>query len=142
MNEILTNTYFKELCIPLISVFLTVAIKVVSRRDSFIQPTRDDFAIGFDLFVTSLILIVTYSSKIAIDIHNNQATNKEVCQKKLEVLPWILLFGIMFVWALSVIVRLYGWQTNQSRILKIWPGIIIPALLGFLALVLTVKFIE
>lgn len=74
MNEVLANSYFKEFIIPLLAVFVTIGVKVVSRKDTFIQINRDDFAIGFDLIVSSLILLVTYSSKVAFELKIIQIT--------------------------------------------------------------------
>lgn len=142
MYEVLGSGYFKDFIVPLVSVFLTIAIKVVSRRDLFISPTRDDFAIGFDLLTTSLILLVMYSSKLAIDLQSKGSLNAEFCQKKLQILPWIITLAILFVWGLSSVVRIWGWQNNQNRILKLWPGVIIPLMIGVAALLLTVNFIE
>jgi len=142
MNDLFANPYFKEFIIPLLAVFLTVGVKVVSRKDSFVSLEKDDFAIGFDLIVSSLILLVTYSSKIAIDLHKGTADNVELCQRKLEYLPWILFFSVFGLWALSTIIRIYGWENNQSKVLKLWQGIILPTFVGLIALLLTVNFIE
>ncbi len=142
MNEILANSYFKDFIIPLLAVFITIGVKVVSRRDTFMQMSRDDFAIGFDLVVSSLILLATYSSKIAIELHENKAVNPELCKSKLEYLPWILFFAVLGLWGLSTFVRKYGWINNSSQTLRMWPGVIIPLILGLVALLLTVNFIE
>jgi len=141
MNELLLNPYFKEFVIPLLAVFLTIGVKVVSRKDAYMGLEREDFAIGFDLIVSSLILLVTYSSKIAADLHSGQATNPEMCNEKLEYLPWILFFSVFGLWGLSTMVRAFGWENNQNK-LRLWPGIVIPTALGLFALLLTVNFIE
>ncbi|HXS35134.1 MAG TPA: hypothetical protein VN721_00425 [Flavipsychrobacter sp.] len=141
MNETLAHPYFREFIVPLITIFFTIAVKVVSRKDSFIGITRDDFAIGFDLIVTSIILLVTYYSGLATQIHNNIANNPELCRQKLEMFPWVLLFSICGLWSLSTIVRIYGWQNGQSKKLRIWPGVILPTFTGIIYLLIVINYI-
>ncbi|PAC33346.1 hypothetical protein [Flectobacillus sp. BAB-3569] len=142
MNELLANSYFKDFAIPLISVFLTIAVKVVSRKDTFMEATKDDFAIGFDLTVTALILLVSYASKIAVDIHLNISPQIEVHKKKLEFVPWLLFFFTLGLWALSTLVRKYGWVQNQNRELTMVCGVIVPDIIGLAALLFIVNYID
>jgi hypothetical protein len=142
MNEILANSCFKDFAIPLISVFLTIAIKVVSRKDTFMEATKDDFAIGFDLAVTALILLVSYASKIAVDVHANTSTNIEAYKKKLEFVPWLLFFFTLGLWALSTLVRRFGWEQGANKTLKTSWGVVIPDIIGMSALLFIVNYIE
>lgn len=142
MNDVLANAYFKDFIIPLLSVFLTIAVKVVSRKDLFMKTTKEDWAIGFDLAVTALILLVSYCSKCAIDIHQTSNPNAELYKKKLEFLPWILFFYILGLWALSTLVRRYGWEQSQNKELKIFWGVVIPDIVGLLGLLFIVNYID
>lgn len=142
MNEILANPIFKDFFIPLVSVFLTIAVKVVSRKDSFMETTRDDFAIGFDLAVTSLILLVLYASRIAVEVNENISPKISVYKLKLEYVPWLLCCFIFGLWALSTIVRRFGWEQNQTKVLKMWWGVMFPNILGLTALLFIVNYID
>ncbi|WP_456314157.1 hypothetical protein [Pseudomonas shirazensis] len=142
MNEILAHPLFKDFAIPLLSVFLTIAIKVVSRKDSFMEATKEDFAIGFDLAVTSLILLVSFASRIAIEINLENNSNATEYKLKLGLVPWLLFFFTLGLWALSTIVRRFGWEQNQNKVLKMWWGVIFPNILGLGALLFIVNYID
>ena len=85
MNEILLNPYFSDFAVPLISVLLTMGIKIVSRKDNFMTPQREDFAVGFDLLVTSLILITVFASRAAFIVSKNEGTNINELKSKLDL---------------------------------------------------------
>lgn len=145
MKEILLNPYFSDFVVPLFSVFLTSGIKIVSRKDNYMSFQREDFAIGFDLLVTSLILIVVFASQTSYLIYQNQVSNIEELKTKLELFPWIILLFIIGLWSLSTVVRLKGWeQTNNSInpvLHKFW-GVGLPTVIGIIALLITVKYFK
>ncbi|GAB3910463.1 hypothetical protein GCM10028803_50360 [Larkinella knui] len=143
MNDFIASSFFKEFFIPMLSVFLTGAVKVVSRRDGQFGITREDYAIGIDLVVTSLVLLTTYASRIANDVRrSNPAVDLFKCRERLEMLPWLLIFYILGLWALSTIVRIKGWESSPSnRIHRTW-GVWIPTIIGIILLLATVRYIE
>lgn len=126
----------------MLSIFLTVAVKVVSRRDNFLAIEREDFAIGFDLIVTSLILIVAYGTRTAC-LLGNKLTEEEMSslKNKFEYLPWVILLYVIALWALSTVVRVKGWENNQRTMHKFW-GVAFPTILGVIALLTTVKYFK
>lgn len=145
MNEILLNPYFSDFGIPLLSVLLTMAIKIVSRKDNYMSPQREDFAVGFDLLVTSLILITVFASRAAYLIANEQTSNKIELTNKLNLLPWVILLFVIGLWSLSTIVRIKGWEINPNNpnpiLHKFW-GVILPTSIGVIVLLFTVKYFK
>lgn len=144
MNEFLLNPYFSDFGVPLVSVLLTMGIKIVSRKDNFMTPQREDFAVGFDLLVTSLILITVFASRAAYLIHNDKVSNNSDLKTKLELLPWIILSFVLGLWSLSIMVRIKGWETSNtpSPILHKFWGVFLPTSIGIIALLLTVKYFK
>lgn len=122
-----------------------MAIKIVSRKDNYMSPQREDFAVGFDLLVTSLILIIVFASRAAYLIDNEQTSNKLELTSKLNLLPWVILLFVIGLWSLSTIVRIKGWVMNQNNpnpiLHKFW-GVFLPTSIGIIALLLTVKYFK
>lgn len=144
MNQILLNPYFSDFAVPLISVLLTMGIKIVSRKDNFMTPQREDFAVGFDLLVTSLILITVFASRAAYIVSKNEASNIEELKNKLDLLPWIILLFVFGLWSLSTIVRIKGWELHNTPnpvLHKFW-GVGLPTCIGIISLLLTVKYFK
>ncbi len=145
MNELLVNPYFSDFAIPLVSVFLTMGIKIVSRKDSHMKPQREDFAIGFDLLVTSLILIAVFASRAAYLVTKQLGPNLESIKQKLELFPWIILLFVLGLWSLSTLVRIKGWENSSDSstpiLNKTW-GVGLPTIIGIIALLVTVKYFK
>lgn len=64
-SEILSNVYFKNLGIPLLSVILTTSFKVVSRKDNALKVNKNDIAVGINLIIASIIMLINYSVRVA-----------------------------------------------------------------------------
>ena len=144
LNQILLNPYFSDFVVPLVSIILTMGIKIVSRKDNFLNPQREDFAVGFDLLVTSLILITVFASRAAYIISKNEVTNIDEVKNKLDLLPWIILLFVFGLWSLSTIVRIKGWELDNSSkpiLHKFW-GVGLPTFIGIISLLLTVKYFK
>ena len=144
MNDILLNPYFSDFAVPLISVLLTMGIKIVSRKDNFMTPQREDFAVGFDLLVTSLILITVFASRAAFIVSRNEGSNINDLKSKLDLLPWIIVSFVIGLWSLSTIVRIKGWDltNNTTPVLHKFWGVALPTFIGIVSLLLTVKYFK
>jgi hypothetical protein len=145
ITEILSHSYFKDFFLPLLSAMITICVKVVSRKDTFMGFTREDFAIGFDISITALILLLTSATKCATDIKLNlQSANavSDELRDKLAVLPWILFIYVALMWAVSTLVRARGWDTqNNNRPTMFW-GIIVPDFFGVVSLLTALRFFQ
>ncbi len=59
MKEILSAPWFLYLIVPLVTVFLVVFFKLVSRNDKHASLVKEDFAVGLDISITALIVFIT-----------------------------------------------------------------------------------
>ena len=138
MIKILTSTFFTYFIVTLITTVFSVFVKSVSRNDSHRSLKNEDFAIGLELSVTALILFiadsVAYTQKILLTESTLSA------EYKIIVIPWIIFLFIFGIWIISTLIRKKGWESENK--LKIIPGIIIPNLFGFLALIFVVYWIN
>lgn len=138
--SILSSFYFKNLGLPIFSILMTTFIKVVSRKDHSLELTRNDLAIGINLIIASLIMLLNYSVKLAeqsSNLMNNQLL--ENTTKLLNMIILVFLYSI-FAFILSVFIRLYGWKKDNEKELKLWQGVIIPLVVGGLLLVMASNY--
>ena len=136
MNDILKTTYFLNFVVPLITVFLTVFVKIVSRNDQYYTFKKEDLAIGMDISVTALIIFITSAVNYAAQA--NTKTN-ELINSKLVDLPWLILAFVCIIWFVSTIIRKFGWH-NKDELNILW-GIIIPDFIGIMLLLFVVNWI-
>lgn len=136
----LAHPAFLNFGVPLLAVFLTIFLKIVSRNDKFQAFKRDDLAIGPDLSVTALLLYITDSAAKARALSALAATTQSFQPTtgagRLEETPWFLLFFVILIWGLSTIVRKKGWDQN-GEIVTSW-GIVVPGAFGLAALITVV----
>jgi Na+/melibiose symporter-like transporter len=138
--NILSNFYFKNLGLPIFSILMTTFVKVVSRKDHSLKVTRSDLAIGINLIIASLLMLINYSVRLAEQsktLLDSQLL--ENTTKLLNMMILVLLYSI-FAFILSVFIRLYGWQKENEKELKLWQGVIIPLLVGGLLLVMASNY--
>ncbi|MHB8778759.1 MAG: hypothetical protein ACYC6R_13540 [Anaerolineales bacterium] len=136
----LANPLFLQFVVPLITVAFTIFLKVVSRNDNFKRFKKDDLAVGLEIAVTALILLITESANLAqeLTVQTGQAIPKIV--DKLTVAPWIILAFVLGIWGVSSTVRWVGWKGDDD--LNIGWGIVVPDLFGLLLLFFVVNWIK
>lgn len=139
MNDLLASPYFKDFAIPLLSVILTVILKMSSRKDTNFGFSRDDFAIGFDLSVTALVLAVAKISDIALKSKTITLTDNE--KHTLENLPWFILALCFSMYCLAMIIRKVGWNTSTPPVQKKW-SVFLLFISGVGVLYLTITLIK
>lgn len=138
MKSILLNPYFLNFFVPLVSTFVTVFVKVVSRNDRFTTFKKEDFAIGIDLSITALILFITQSVRTCI-LFVSQPVSNESIQNKVALIPWVIITFLFGIWTVSTLIRKLGWE-NEDKLNLFW-GIIIPYVFGFISLFFVVNWI-
>ena len=134
---ILSSLYFKYFIVPLITSFLCIFVKWVSKNDRFITFKKGDLAVGLEMIVASLIIFITDSVNLSTEIIKNK--ENQVLQGKLMAIPWVLLAFIMGLWGVSTIIRRWGWK-NENELNLFW-GIIFPDIVGVLILIFIVNWI-
>jgi len=129
---------FLQFSIAILTVFLTIFLKVVSRNDSLARFRRDDLAFGFDISSTALVLFVLGMVNLAVKITNNNSSPVNVDVDRLLSAPWILFAFFIGTWSISTLNRWYGWERDEPHL--IW-GIAIPNFWGLFVLTFAVLLI-
>ena len=139
-TEILSDYYVKNLGIPIFSVVMTTAVKVVSRKDHSLKVTRNDLAVGINLIVTGLIMLLNYAVKLADNAKNLSAVLlADNTAKLLNMVVLVLLYCIA-AFLISVLIRLFGWQKDNEKELSTFMGIIVPLIAGGFLLVVAANY--
>jgi hypothetical protein len=139
-TEILSDYYVKNLGIPIFSVVMTTAVKVVSRKDHSLKVTRNDLAVGINLIVTGLIMLLNYAVKLADNAKNLSADLlADNTAKLLNMVVLVLLYCIA-AFLISVLIRLFGWQKENEKELSTFMGIIVPLIAGGFLLVVAANY--
>lgn len=135
-TEILSDFYIKNLGIPIFSVFMTTAVKVVSRKDHSLKVTRNDLAVGINLIVTGLIMLLNYAVKLADNAKTLSTDLLADNTAKLLNMVVLVLFYCIAAFLISVVIRIYGWQKDNEKELSTYVGVIFPLIVGGLLLVM------
>jgi hypothetical protein len=136
MNRILTSEWFLILGVTLASTMLGIFIKFASRNDRHQGFKHEDLAVGLDLLVTALILLITDTVDDFLKFKNSpiQESEKEILGQSISEAPWIILTFVFGTWAVSTVVRKVGWETGDQ--LRPGWGILFPNVIGITGLVL------
>lgn len=105
--------------VPLVSILLTIVVKIAAKPEFLSLSYIDYFDFGFDLSITSMIILLT--------------------NFKDEVSLWLLLISALLVMIVSIIVSRIGWnkELKQQRLL----GVIIPDVAGLALLVVSTLYV-
>lgn len=139
-SEILSNVYFKNLGIPLLSVILTTSFKVVSRKDNALKVNKNDIAVGINLIIASIIMLINYSVRVAEKVKD---LNGEEVVKNSNVLLSMLVLVLLYTliaFGLTVYIRIYGWKIDKESELKSFQGVFVPLFVGGIMLVIASNF--
>ena len=139
-TEILSDYYVKNLGMPIFSVVMTTAVKVVSRKDHSLKVTRNDLAVGINLIVTGLIMLLNYAVKLADNAKNLSADLLAVNTAKLLNMVVLVLLYCIAAFLISVLIRLFGWQKDNEKDLSTFMGIIVPLIAGGFLLVVAANY--
>lgn len=104
---------------PIISVVLTIVIKIASKPEFLTLNYLDYLDFGFDLCISSVICLVAGI--------------------KSDTGSWILLLSFLLIFVTSTIVNRIGWnkETNQRKLI----GVLIPDFVGLFLLVIVSLYI-
>ena len=105
--------------VPVISIVLTIVIKISAKPEFVTLGFIDYLDFGFDLSITSMVMLLT--------------------SIKGDAGVWLLLISFLLVMITSIIVNRLGWnkETKQQRVV----GVLIPDLFGILSLIATTLYI-
>jgi hypothetical protein len=137
--KILAEPLFLQFFVPLITVSLTVLVKVVSRNDRYTRFKKEDLAVGLDVAVIALILFIGDSAGLARTALTQSSDLLRISLARLASVPWILLAFVLGLWGVSTLIRWLGWKA-QDEMNTLW-GVIAPDIFGLLALFFVVNWI-
>lgn len=139
MDTLLSNINYW--LVPLVTVVLTIFVRGVSRNDRHGIFKKEDFAIGMDLSLVSIVLVVGYTARIAALRQDSsiREVRLEWFSERLSMSPWVILILVIGLWATSTLIRNRGWDAQHTRNLKF--GIVIPNVIGFAFLLIAVYWL-
>ena len=139
MIDFLSGETFRFFWLPLSTVFVTVLLKVVLKNDNDKWLTWNDCAVGPNLITTSIFILLSKASIIAIYSKADESKSSE----KLVTLFVYLIFLVIGILTLSIIIKRCGWEQDKETDkwqLKRWWGIVFPNLIGILYLIIVYSF--
>lgn len=143
MNGIITSDWFQIIGVTVISTSLGIFVKYVSRNDTHNKSfKKEDLAIGLEMMITALILLITNFVNEFNKLGNpsiEETIKKSVRENELLV-PWIILIFIIGLWGTSTVIRKIGWENEDE--LKIWWGIVFPNIIGIASLIYVFTWIR
>lgn len=147
MESIVTHPHFVNIGIPLISIALTLGLKICSKQK--MEFDVQDLAIGLELFITSIALLLTGmiewgfdssdQSKVVAELLSSAPSvnaqelsrlleKQELAQAKLTTAGIYLFLLMVAIFATTMLVRAFGWDTKNYRLNKF--GIFAPTVMG------------
>lgn len=106
--------------IPVITILLTIMIKISAKPDKSGLKKEDWIDFGFDMTITSMAIIMANA--------------------KDEIGMYLFVAELMLVMGATILVRKIGWDNNNNC--PNWLGIIVPDIIGILSLVLSTLFVR
>ncbi|HLO45999.1 MAG TPA: hypothetical protein VK175_16780 [Leadbetterella sp.] len=140
--NIFDSQSFQLIGVTIISSAIGIFVKYVSRNDQHGSFKKEDLAIGIELCITSLIMLITSS------VNNYNKLNKkdtdiatiEYLKNSLHTTPWLILLAMILLWATSTVIRKKGWD-NPDSLNKKW-GILFPNIVGIILLLAVFTWIK
>ncbi|TAL67053.1 MAG: hypothetical protein EPN82_15890 [Bacteroidetes bacterium] len=148
--DLIFSDQFRYIAFPIGTIIISIFMKLNSRkdRDKFIK--KEDFFIGLNIIITSIVLLFTYSLDILKKLKYYiiySEYNKINSEKIINIIIIIsILLPILYIGGLFIVsffIRKKGWNkinndlNNDINYEINNYGIIIPNIIGFLYLLLT-----
>jgi hypothetical protein len=140
--DFVVSANFKFFIVPLVTAALSVFLKKASKNDRFAIPRKEDFAVGLELALAAMIGFVAYSVSVAQRLINAGTPLPQEflpLQSRFMSSHWLILVFGFGLWAISHMVRKFGWK-NETE-MKWFFGIIIPFFYGLFTLIIVITWI-
>lgn len=137
MSEFLSSPFFKYFLLPLLTALLTIFVKLSSRPDRRSYVTREDFAIGINLCVTAIFVIITKCVIVAGTLIS--VTDPDKIKRYSDLLLTMVVQStgmIVLLFILAYIMRKLAWDYDFRGIKMGW-GVVIPDIVGLVFLVVS-----
>ena len=106
--------------VPIITILLTVIIKMSARNQSVDFRGIDFLNFGFDLSISAIVVLLT-------NVRDSNLT------------AWFMLLFFVVIMIITIIVNRIGWNTREKRINL--AGAIIPDIIGIFLLVVAILYV-
>lgn len=106
--------------VPIITILLTVIIKMSARNQSVDFRGIDFLDFGFDLSISAIVVLLT-------NVRDSNLT------------AWFMLLFFVVIMIITIIVNRIGWNTREKRINL--TGAIIPDIIGIFLLVVAILYV-
>ena len=106
--------------VPIITILLTVIIKMSARNQSVDFRGIDFLDFGFDLSILAIVVLLT-------NVRDSNLT------------AWFMLLFFVVIMIITIIVNRIGWNTREKRINL--AGAIIPDIIGIFLLVVAILYV-
>ena len=106
--------------VPIITILLTVIIKMSARNQSVDFRGIDFLDFGFDLSISAIVVLLT-------NVRDSNLT------------AWFMLLFFVVIMIITIIVNRIGWNTREKRINL--AGDIIPDIIGIFLLVVAILYV-
>lgn len=139
--NVLSNPYIKNIGTPILSIVIITAIKIVSRKDHSLKITKNDIAVGMDLLIVALFMLINCSIQLAEKAKSITENEQQVgnTNNLLTILVLTLLYCLA-AFILSILTRIFGWKKEAQNELNLFMGIIVPLIIGGFLLVFAVNY--
>lgn len=137
MIDFFSGSQFRFFWLPLITVVLTILIKAAFKRQTMKFLEKEDFAIGPNLITTSIFIVVSKISIVALNINDQRLTTLSGTEIIMRLVIYLLLMLVGLVILMTIVSR-YGWETDMvahRQCLKTFPGIVLPDIVGLAYLI-------
>ena len=106
--------------VPIITILLTVIIKMSARNQSVDFRGIDFLDFGFDLSISAIVVLLT-------NVRDSNLT------------AWFMMLFFVVIMIITIIVNRIGWNTREKRINL--AGAIIPDIIGIFLLVVAILYV-
>lgn len=106
--------------VPLVGIFITLIIKILSKPTSVPLTYRDSLDFGFDLSISSMVMVLSYAHKDGLGI-------------------WLLLLMMIIVIIVAILVSRIGWDKINNRP-KLFLGVVVPDIIGLGLLIIATLY--
>lgn len=147
MEKVFLSPYFINIGIPVIAAGFTLLLRLISKKQGNLE--RNDYAFGFDLCVTSIILFITTMSREAAKVVDATAIKEELnrlgresvstqqlykllleienANRKFIASWWLFFMLFVLILLLALYVKSRGWRNDQELNLQ---GLFSPIVIG------------
>ncbi len=142
--EIFSISWLKNLAVPFLGIVLGVGIKMASRNDNIKEWHKpDDWAIGFDMMITAIIIFLINTFSLAIQAVHAQTADDTLTLSNRFVSSFAVFISLCAVLlSSSFVVRKLGFNKSvfpKEELTRF--GIFFPFLLGIASLVVAGFFV-